>query len=156
MRKKHYIKKAFVGGQLITGRHTKAIQDSLVMIDNGGFIYAGERNYDMAPFLDDFEIVDCTGKTLMPGIIEQDRDAVGCTHTDAEIPLGGKDGIDVLQLAGLGDECHMVAMCLMGHDEALLANAQPLGQKPAILRVAPLVEAIVAEVGHGGRLAVID
>ena len=42
MRKRHYLKAAFVGGQLITGRHKAAIQDSLVMIDNGGIIYAGE------------------------------------------------------------------------------------------------------------------
>ena len=70
MRKRHYLKAAFVGGQLITGRHKPAIQDSLVMIDNGGFIYAGERNYDMAPSLDDFEIIDVSGKTLMPGIID--------------------------------------------------------------------------------------
>jgi len=52
MRKRHYLKTAFVGGQLITGRHKSAIQDSLVMIDRGGFVYAGERNYDMAPSLD--------------------------------------------------------------------------------------------------------
>ena len=44
MRKRHYLKAAFVGGQLITGRHKAAIQDSLVMIDSGGIVYAGERN----------------------------------------------------------------------------------------------------------------
>ena len=70
MRKRHYLKTAFVGGQLITGRHKPAVQDSLVMIENGGFIYAGERNYDKAPSLEGFEIVDVTGKTLMPGIID--------------------------------------------------------------------------------------
>ena len=52
MRKRHYMKAAFVGGQLITGRHKTAIQDSLVMIDHGGIVYAGERNYDMAPSLE--------------------------------------------------------------------------------------------------------
>ena len=70
MRKRHYLKTAFVGGQLITGRHKDPVQDSLVMIDRGEFLYAGERNNDMTPFLDDFEVIDCTGKTLMPGIID--------------------------------------------------------------------------------------
>ena len=70
MRKRHYIKTAFVGGQLITGRHKAAIQDSLVMIDHGGIVYAGERNYDMAPSLADFDVVDVTGKTIMPGLID--------------------------------------------------------------------------------------
>ena len=70
MRERHYLKTAFVGGQLITGRHNPAIQDSLVMIDEGRIIYAGERNYDMAPSLEGFDVVDITGKTLMPGIID--------------------------------------------------------------------------------------
>ena len=47
MRKRHYLKTAFVGGQLITGRHKEAIQDSLVMIERGEFLYAGERNAEM-------------------------------------------------------------------------------------------------------------
>ena len=70
MRKRHYLKAAFVGGQLITGRHKAAIQDSLVMIDHGGIIYAGERNYDMAPSLDGYEIIDATGKTVLPGFVD--------------------------------------------------------------------------------------
>ena len=70
MRKRHYLKTAFVGGQLITGRHRPAIQDSLVIIDRGGIIYAGERNYDMAPDLSDYDVVDITGKTVMPGLID--------------------------------------------------------------------------------------
>ena len=70
MRKKHYLKTAFVGGQLITGRHRPPVQDSLVIIENGGIIYAGERNYDMAPDLSGFDVVDITGKTVMPGLID--------------------------------------------------------------------------------------
>ena len=70
MRKRHYLKAAFVGGQLITGRHKAAIQESLVMIDHGGIIYAGERNYDMAPSLEGYEVIDVTGKTIMPGLID--------------------------------------------------------------------------------------
>ena len=70
MRKRHFLKTAFVGGRLITGRHKSAIEDSLVMIDQGRFVYAGERNYDMAPSLEGYDVVDVTGKTLMPGIID--------------------------------------------------------------------------------------
>ena len=70
MRKKHYLKTAFVGGQLITGRHRPPVQDWLVIIENGGIIYAGERNYDMAPDLSGFDVVDITGKTVMPGLID--------------------------------------------------------------------------------------
>ena len=70
MRKRHFLKTAFEGGQLITGRHKDAIQDSLVMIDNGRIMYAGERNYDKAPSLEGYEVVDARGKTLMPGLID--------------------------------------------------------------------------------------
>ena len=70
MRKRHFLKTAFVGGRLITGRHKSAIEDSLVMIDQGRFVYAGVRNYDMAPSLEGYDVVDVTGKTLMPGIID--------------------------------------------------------------------------------------
>ena len=70
MRKRHYLKAAFVGGQLITGRHKAPIQDSLVMIDRGGIVYAGERNYDMAPSMAGYDIIDITGKTIMPGLID--------------------------------------------------------------------------------------
>jgi imidazolonepropionase-like amidohydrolase len=64
------MKAAFVGGQLITGRHKPALQDSLVVIENGGFVYAGKRNYYKAPDLEGYEIIDVTGKTIMPGIID--------------------------------------------------------------------------------------
>lgn len=70
MRKRHYMKAAFVGGQLITGRHKPAVQDCLVVIENGGIVYAGKRNYYKAPDLEGYEIIDITGKTIMPGIID--------------------------------------------------------------------------------------
>lgn len=70
MRKRHYLKAAFVGGQLITGRHKPAVQDCLVVIENGGIVYAGKRNYYKAPDLEGYEIIDITGKTIMPGIID--------------------------------------------------------------------------------------
>lgn len=34
MRKRHYLKAAFVGGQLITGEHEPAITDSVVVIED--------------------------------------------------------------------------------------------------------------------------
>ena len=71
MRKRHYLKTAFVGGQLITGRNKPAIQDSLVIVENGGFTYAGSLKDEHAPSnLDDYDVIDVTGKTLMPGIID--------------------------------------------------------------------------------------
>ena len=70
MRKRHYLKTAFVGAQLITGEDMPAMQDSLVVIDEGRIVYAGARDGEDAPDLDGYEIVDVTGKTLMPGIID--------------------------------------------------------------------------------------
>ena len=70
MRKRHYLKTAFVGGQLITGRHKNAIQNSLVMIDRGEILYAGERKADMEPLLKEFDVMDISGKTIMPGLID--------------------------------------------------------------------------------------
>lgn len=34
---------------------------------NGLRVYAGERNYDMAPSLEVYDVIDATGKTHMPG-----------------------------------------------------------------------------------------
>lgn len=71
MRKRHYLKAAFVGGQVITGRHKPAIQDGLVIVENGGFTYVGRRDGEHAPeSLEGYKVIDCTGKTLMPGIID--------------------------------------------------------------------------------------
>ena len=70
MRKIDYLKKAFVGGQLITKKKKKAIQNSLVMIDHGEILYAGERKADMEPLLKDFDVMDISGKTIMPGLID--------------------------------------------------------------------------------------
>ena len=70
MRKRHYLKTAFVGAQLITGRHKPAVQDSLVVVDRGTFVYAGPRDYYKAPDLEGYDIVDVSGKTIMPGIID--------------------------------------------------------------------------------------
>ena len=64
------MKTAFIGGQLITGRHKKAIQNSLVMIDRGEILYAGERKADMEPLLKEFDVMDISGKTIMPGLID--------------------------------------------------------------------------------------
>jgi len=70
MRKRHYLKAAFVGGKLITGEHEQAIEDSIVVMEDGKFVYAGARDSEDVPELDGYEIIDVTGKTLMPGIID--------------------------------------------------------------------------------------
>lgn len=70
MRKKNYLKAAFTGGQLITGEKEPAIQDCLVIVDEGKIVFAGARTSDQAPDLEGYEIIDVTGKTIMPGIID--------------------------------------------------------------------------------------
>ena len=70
MRKRHYLKTAFVGAQLITGEDMPAVQDSLVVIDEGRIVFAGARDAKDAPALEGYEIADVSGKTLMPGIID--------------------------------------------------------------------------------------
>jgi len=70
MRQRHYMKTAFVGGQLIIGNGDPAIEDCLVMLDNGRIIYAGKNGAPDAPSTDGYEIVTIKGKSLMPGLID--------------------------------------------------------------------------------------
>ena len=70
MRKRKYLKAAFVGAQLITGEHEPAIEDSVVVIEDGKILYAGSRDSGEVPELDGYEIIDVKGKTIMPGIID--------------------------------------------------------------------------------------
>ena len=70
MRKRNYLKAAFVGGQLITGADKTAVQDCLVVIEEGKIVFAGEQGAADAPDLEGYQIIDISGKTLMPGIID--------------------------------------------------------------------------------------
>ena len=68
MVKRDYKKMAFIGGQLITGTGEDAIQDSVVLVDNGKIVYAGSRAG--APDTQWYEERDITGKTIMPGLCD--------------------------------------------------------------------------------------
>ena len=59
-------KTAFAGGLLIDGTGAAPVADSMVLVENEKITYAGVKK----EIPGDFEIVDITGKTLMPGIID--------------------------------------------------------------------------------------
>ncbi|MBN7774003.1 metal-dependent hydrolase family protein [Clostridium aminobutyricum] len=59
-------KTALFGGLLIDGTGAEPIENSLVLIDNKKIQYAGPAQ----PFGDEYESVDITGKTIMPGLID--------------------------------------------------------------------------------------
>lgn len=59
-------KTAFVGGLLIDGTGAEAVNNSLVLIDDGRITYAGPSS----DIPDEYEIYDITGKTIMPGLID--------------------------------------------------------------------------------------
>jgi imidazolonepropionase-like amidohydrolase len=65
---------ALVGGKLVDGNGDIPIGDSLVLIDDGKITYAGPRTPidGAAPDLEGahYDIVDITGKTVMPGLID--------------------------------------------------------------------------------------
>ena len=59
-------KYAFVGGILVDGTGAAPVQDSLVLVDDDKITYAGPRTEVPAGY----EVEDCTGKTIMPGLID--------------------------------------------------------------------------------------
>ena len=85
---------AFVGGLLIDGTGAEPIKDSLVLVKDGKVAYAGAGK----EFSPEYEIVDVSGKTIMPGLIDTHLHAAGqslmlqngfqrkCPHVHKEFP----------------------------------------------------------------------
>ena len=61
-------KTAFTGGLLIDGTGAAAVKNSLVLVGNGKIIYAGPAR-DI-PEGEGYDVVDITGKTIMPGLVD--------------------------------------------------------------------------------------
>ena len=59
-------KYALVGGLLIDGTGSDPVENSLVLVDDKKIVYAGAKK----DFCDEYEVIDCTGKTVMPGLID--------------------------------------------------------------------------------------
>lgn len=59
---------AFVGALLIDGQGGEPVSDSVVLVENGKFIAAGAKA--TVPIPENAELVDVTGKTVMPGLID--------------------------------------------------------------------------------------
>lgn len=59
-------KLAFIGGNLIDGTGKDMIKNSLVLVEDKKIVYSGE----MREFGAEYEPVDITGKTIMPGLID--------------------------------------------------------------------------------------
>ena len=59
-------KYAFVGGRLVDGTGAAPVDDSLVLVDDKKIAYAGPRTEVPAGY----EVEDCSGKTVMPGLID--------------------------------------------------------------------------------------
>ncbi|MCR1971301.1 metal-dependent hydrolase family protein [Clostridium cochlearium] len=57
---------AFIGGLLIDGTGKKPIKNSLLLVDNKKIKYAGP----MMEIDEEYEKIDITGKTIMPGLID--------------------------------------------------------------------------------------
>lgn len=58
---------AFVGATIIDGTEAAPLSDGVVVISNGRIRSVGQRSEVRVP--DDAEVVDVTGKTIMPGLI---------------------------------------------------------------------------------------
>ena len=76
---------AFVGGLLIDGTGKDPVSNSLVLVEDKKVKYAGK----MKEFEGDYERIDITGKTIMPGLIDShlhfsgnltDNDSDGCLN----------------------------------------------------------------------------
>ena len=59
---------AFVGGMLLDGYEARAIHHSVVVIDNGHIVAEGSKHDTKIP--ENAVIIDTSGKTVMPGLID--------------------------------------------------------------------------------------
>lgn len=59
---------AFTGALLIDGQGGEPVSDSVVLVENGKFIAAGAKA--AVPIPENAKLVDVTGKTVMPGLID--------------------------------------------------------------------------------------
>lgn len=57
---------ALVGGYLIDGTGSEPLANSLILVDDKKIVYAGP----MQKIAADYEQLDITGKTIMPGLID--------------------------------------------------------------------------------------
>ncbi|HPP31149.1 MAG TPA: amidohydrolase family protein, partial [Soehngenia sp.] len=75
---------AFRGGLLIDGSGKNPVENSLVLVDDKKIIYAGK----LTEFADDYEIVDISGKVIMPGLIDTHLHFSGnLSDNDSELVL---------------------------------------------------------------------
>ena len=73
MSRKALHKTIFKGGLLIDGTGKSAVENSTVLIEDGKIVYAGPA--DEAPSTDltspdDCQVIDITGRTIMPGLVD--------------------------------------------------------------------------------------
>lgn len=79
--KREFAKVAFVGGLLIDGTGAPAVENSLVLVEDGKIVYAGPNNQNF----DDYEIRVIAGKTIMPGLVDAHLHFTGnLTGNDSE------------------------------------------------------------------------
>ncbi|MFC5590126.1 amidohydrolase family protein [Sporosarcina soli] len=60
----------FKHGRVIDGYQDKPLQDGLVVIDNGTIVYSGKMDEVILEHYQDAQVVDLSGKTIMPGMID--------------------------------------------------------------------------------------
>ena len=59
-------KLAFVGGILVDGTGAAPVENSLVLVDDKSIAYAGKK----AEIPEGYEVIDISGRTIMPGLID--------------------------------------------------------------------------------------
>lgn len=60
----------FKHGRVIDGYQDKPLQDGLVIIDNGTIVYSGKMDEVILEHYQDAQVIDLSGKTIMPGMID--------------------------------------------------------------------------------------
>ncbi|MDD7601479.1 MAG: amidohydrolase family protein [Firmicutes bacterium] len=81
------MKKAFVNGYVIEGKADSAAQRADVLVEDGKIVFVGEVAGEQ---LDGFDTVDCTGKYIMPGLINMHAHLFGSGKPSKS--LGGGNG----------------------------------------------------------------
>src|SRR5262245_12564492 len=73
-------KLALVGGMLLTGYEVPPIHHATVLVENGRITAAGPASAVKVPA--DFKVVDTSGRTMLPGLIEAHGHLVALGHGD--------------------------------------------------------------------------
>ncbi|MCW2757223.1 MAG: hypothetical protein JWO46_969 [Nocardioidaceae bacterium] len=94
---------AFVGGQVITGEHDDPIEQGTVLVIGDRIAAVGfAAQVDLPP---DAEVVDCSGRTVLPGLVDCHEHLLGRSRFGEGAEVTEPDGTWAIVVAHYAQDC---------------------------------------------------